>query len=153
MAWVRMSGGKSKPKITNLLEYLKQTTGWTRTDGGSSADISGVSITYGTATTMRGEYRNSAYTNFETGVIDVKNATKLIASYNYTATESAFNVTFVVKNVDTGTTLYSSNRQSFTDKEIDITYVDKISIQIGLGATGRNYFTGGTMAISKLMLE
>lgn len=153
MAWIRMSGGGSKPKITNVLEYLKQINGWSRTDGGSTSDLSGVSITYGTTTRMQGAFRNNAYSNFDTVELDVKNASKLIASYNFTSSVTGMNGTFVVKNVATGTTIYSSNKQSFTDKEIDITYVDKISITVGLGSPNVNYFTDTSMVVSKLMLE
>lgn len=151
--WLRMSGGASKPKIKDVLEYLKQTASWTRTDGGSTSDISGVTITYDTATTMAGEYRNNGYTNFTSPILDVKGATKLISSFNYAATQNAMNVTFVLVNADTNVAFYVANRQSLTNKEVDISFVDNLIIKVTLGPSNLNYFSKVTMTVSKLMLE
>lgn len=152
MAWIRaMGGGAGKPKITNVLEYLKQTNGWSIDS--SATEASSVRITYGTNTTLYGEYRNSGSTAFTSATIDVKNAKKLIASYTFSGSESAMRGVFRIYNADTKTILSSTDKQSQTNREIDITYVDRIFIVVTLGLSGLNYYSGATMTVSKLMLE
>ena len=150
--WIRMGGGSSKPKIKDVLEYLKQTAGWTKEDS-SFGGTSGTSISYGNETVFTGEYISAGYSYFRSNTINVKNAKKLIASYNWNSLAGAMSGAFAVINADTNTVIYNTNKESFVNKEIDITYVDNLKIRIYMGNTGISNYYRGTMTVSKLMLE
>lgn len=151
--WIRMGGGSSKQKITNALEYLKQTAGWRKEDS-SFGGTSGTSISYTTDRTIfSGEYIGAGYSNFISNVIDVKKATKLIVSATPETSAGAMTVSIIIFNADTNTVIASYNRQTLTNQEIDITYTDNIYIRVDIGNTGLSYYMAGKMTVSKLMLE